>query len=93
MPSNLLIMEVCTCPALELDRDIVSNSSNDPISNTPFSFLLSQGILDFSQDLDVGLLDRVVNCLFSGGPDVSNDFSDFPSELRTILAIMIYFVS
>jgi hypothetical protein len=28
-------------------------------------------MLDFSQDLDVSLLDRVVDCLFSGGPEVS----------------------
>lgn len=31
-----------------------------------------QKILDFSQDLDIGLLDRVVGAMFTGtGPDVS----------------------
>jgi hypothetical protein len=38
---------------------------------TLFQCAFYQGILDFSQDLDVSLLDRVVDCLFSGGPEVS----------------------
>jgi len=53
-----------------------------------------EGILDFSQDLDVSLLDRVVTCLFSGGPEhkqaqqVLTQFQDHPDSWQRVDQIL-----
>lgn len=43
------------------------------IAQADTSLLTAQAILDFSQDLDLGLLDRVVAAMYTGaGNDVSS---------------------
>lgn len=64
---------------MEVRRDIVGGKPPPKDMLTPYlrpqtPYFSSQAILDFNQDLDLGLLDRVVSAMYTGsGQDVSGD--------------------
>lgn len=77
------------------EPDAASSQSSSPINASQLFLSSSQGILDFSQDLDIGLLDRVVAAMYTGtGQDqkmaqqVLAQFQEHPEAWQRVPAVL-----